>query len=78
VDKAFLREISDLLQDGREILIVGPADAKHALKSHLDSERPALAARVIGVRAMSRAGAGEIHDFAQQLFWHADRMTGRP
>ena len=75
VSATFLHQIGEALRDGREILILGPAEAKTALKAYLESHFPAVAAKVVGVEPMARASTAEIHALAERLFRHADRMT---
>jgi hypothetical protein len=71
---AFLHEIATGLENGQEILIAGPADAKFALKRYLETHAPLLAARVVGVEPMDSDEAGEIHEFAYAFFYRSDRI----
>lgn len=74
VDHALLAQTAAALQDAHAILIVGPNEARHALKTYLDDHQPALAKHVIGVEPMEPSGSGEIHAFAHPIFLRADRM----
>jgi hypothetical protein len=71
----FLKEISGGLRKAREILIVGPADAKIALKKYIDLNVPTLTDRIRGVETMGRADKAEIHDFAVLFFRQHDLMS---
>jgi hypothetical protein len=70
----FLREVTASLENAREILIVGPSDAKYALKNYIALNAPLLDERVIGVEPLGKCGPGELQTFASQFFRHADRM----
>ena len=72
---SFLHSVADAMGQAREILIVGPADAKNALRKFLDGQVPGLAARVLGVEAMDHASEGEIRAFAAQFFLRTDRIA---
>ena len=71
---AFLQQVTTALGQAREILIVGPSDAKSALDKHLKTHAPPLGARIIGVEPMGQAKQAELHAFASLFFRQADRM----
>jgi hypothetical protein len=70
----YLKDVATALQDARELLIVGPADAKHQLKNYLAANAPILAQRVVGVEPMDKCSAGDLQAFASLFFRQADRM----
>lgn len=72
----FLHRVSDQLTGAREILIMGPAQAKTALKSYLDSRAPLVAAKINGMKAMPRASTADILEAARPIFRRIDRMGG--
>ena len=74
VSTTFLHQIGEALRGSQQILILGPADAKNALKAYLEAHFPAVAAKVVGVEAMARASAAEIHAMAEPIFRRNDRM----
>ncbi len=74
LDRSFLEEIVRGIGDAREILIVGPAQAKQGLMKYLREHSPAVAARVVGVEAMGQASPEEIHALARRFFRATDRM----
>lgn len=70
----FLREVTTALRDAQEILIVGPADAKHQLDKYLAVNAPTVARRVIGVEPMDKCSPGDLQAFASLFFRQTDRM----
>lgn len=72
--EAFLRQTAQALQGAHRLLIAGPAQAKTALKSFLDTHEPQLAAKVIDVIAL--AHPGDFHAAVWPHFLRADRMAG--
>lgn len=70
----FLRRVTAALEGAEEILIVGPADAKHQLQRHLSVHAPLLARRVVGVEPMDKCSHGDLQAFASLFFRQADRM----
>jgi hypothetical protein len=75
VDTGFLQSISAAMEGSREVLLLGPADAKHALKSYLLRHRPQQAAHVMGIEPMDHAGDAEIIAAARRFFARADRIA---
>lgn len=74
VSTPYLQQIADRLSPEQEILIVGPGDAKFALKRHLQEKAPKLAARIVAVEPVERIDGGELHQFATRIFRRADLM----
>ena len=70
----FLEETVSAIKDAEEILIAGPAEAKHALKRHIAVHAPRLEAHIVGVATMADCGPAELKDFARRFFLRADRM----
>ena len=70
----FLEKVTAALGDAREVLIVGPAQAKHALKDHIALKAPLLDKRIVGVEPMDKCGLDELQAFASLFFRQADRM----
>jgi hypothetical protein len=75
VAPAFLKAVTEALATAQEILIVGPADAKTALKKYIDLQVPLVGKRIRGVEPMERASSEEIHDFATLYFRQRDLMS---
>lgn len=76
VSEKFLEEVVEALHDPAEILIAGPAQAKHVLKAYLAKKAPALSRRLVAVAALGECGDDELHDFARLFFHRIDRMRG--
>jgi hypothetical protein len=74
VPPAFLREVAGALGSAQEILIVGPADAKDALKKYIGLQIPLLAERIRGVEPMGRVDKEDIQAFAVLFFRRHDLM----
>jgi hypothetical protein len=70
----FLRDVAAALKDAPEILIVGPADAKHALKDYIAQNLPLLANRIVGVEPMDKCDRGDLQAFASLFFRQTDHM----
>ena len=75
VSTTFLHQVGEALRGSQQVLILGPADAKNALKAYLEAHFPAVAAKVVGVEAMARASAADVHAVAEPIFRRNDRMT---
>lgn len=71
----FLHQIGEALRGSQAILILGPAEAKTALKAYLQVHFPAVAAKVVAVEPMAHASAAEIHAMAERIFRRTDRIT---
>ena len=74
VSPEFLQRVTAALAGARRILIVGPADAKFALKHYISVHAPSLDEHIIGVEPMDKCGLGELQAFATLFFRQADRM----
>ncbi len=72
VAPGLLREVAGALSNAQEILIVGPADAKTALKKYIVLQLPLLAKRIIGMEPMGRAHMDDIHALAVRFFHRHD------
>ena len=78
LSEKFLEKVTEALHDPAEILIAGPAQAKHVLKAYLAKKAPALSQRIVAVAALNESGDDELHEFARLFFHHVDRMHGSP
>ena len=63
------------LAETKEILIVGPANAKRELEKHMKQHAKALAACIVGVESVDHPTDGEILRFARKYFKASDRMS---
>jgi hypothetical protein len=74
VDHDFLESISQAIGGAEEILILGPVEARSALKSFLERHDQQQAQRIVGIEAMDHSGVAEIAAFAQRFFNSIDRV----
>lgn len=70
----FLAQVATALKDAQELLIVGPANTKDALKDYIALNAPLLDRRVVGVEPMDKCGHGDLQAFASLFFRQTDRM----
>jgi len=70
----FLAQVTAALKYAQEILIVGPANTKHALKDYIARNAPLLDGRVVGVEPMDKCSHRDLQDFASLFFRQADLM----
>lgn len=74
----FLKAVVTALGEPEEILITGPADAKHALKHYIAEKHPGLDRRILGIETLARSHAQDLQAFAYRYFHAADRMRAAP
>jgi len=74
MDRIFLEKISHAIGGAEEILILGPVEARNALKSFLERHDQQQARRIAGVEAMDHSGVAEIAVFAQRFFNRIERV----
>lgn len=74
IPPTYLAEIVAAVRDAGEVLIVGPAYAKHALKRYIAERVPLLDRRIVGVEPMDKCGHADLQAFASLFFRQADRM----
>lgn len=73
-DDEFYSRVADSFGDAHEVLIVGPAQAKHEFLKYLEQHRLPLANRVKGVATADHPTDGQLLDLARRFFRAADRM----
>ncbi len=65
----FVHELASILEkDDARFLLVGPAQAKLRLKSHIDREHPRLSKKIVGVETMDKATIPQIVAFGRQFY----------
>ncbi len=72
----FHHDVAIATADAIEILVLGPASAKHELVKDWKAHDPHVAARVLGVETVDHPTDGQVVAFARRFFKAADRMTG--
>lgn len=70
MSEEFLEKVAEALRDPAEILIAGPAQAKHILKAYLAKKVPALSQRIVAIAALNESGDDELHELARLFFHH--------
>ena len=75
--REFMEDVSAGIGGAERILILGPGQARHELKSFLELHRPRQAGRVLGNEAMDHGSHAEIVSFARHFFARADRMAAQ-
>jgi stalled ribosome rescue protein Dom34 len=73
-DNEFFARVAQALDGEHEVLVMGPAQAKHEFVKYLQQHLPALAKRVIGVETADHPTDGQLLDHARRFFRAADRM----
>ena len=75
-DHHFYDEVCAALGDAREILIVGPGNAKLELKKDIDARHKTVAQRVVGVESADHPSNGELLAMARKYFKRVDALRG--
>jgi stalled ribosome rescue protein Dom34 len=73
-DQNFYHEVVEALKGAKEILVVGPANAKLNLIKHIHSHDKALTDKVIGVESVDHPTDAQLVAYARKYFVSADRM----
>jgi stalled ribosome rescue protein Dom34 len=74
-DQKFLHQVAASFADAKEVLITGPANAKHELMKHMGHHDPDVAKIVVGVEPLDHPTDGELIDYARRYFRKVDRTT---
>ena len=75
---AYFDEIAYAVADAHEILVTGPADAKHGFVQHVHAHHAALGARIVGVETLDHPSDAQLAAYARKFFTRADRLNGTP
>lgn len=73
-DKHFYHEVIEALKGAKEILIVGPANAKLNLVKHIHSHDQQFSDKVVGVETVDHPSDAQLIAYARKYFNAADRM----
>ncbi len=73
-DPAYFDRVANAIEETHEILIAGPANAKHELQHYIEKHRPQLAKKIVGVETVDHPTDGALTDHARRYFAAADRM----
>ena len=73
-DQDFLHRVAASLQGAKEILIVGPAQAKLQLVKHIHAHDAELVDKVVGIETVDHPTDGQLVAFARKYFLAKDKM----
>lgn len=77
-NRPFFALVAEALNGAKEVLIVGPAQAKDEFVKYLGNHLPQLAKKVIGVETADHPSDGQLLEHARRFFLAADRMLVQP
>jgi stalled ribosome rescue protein Dom34 len=73
-DQSFYHEVVEALKGAKEVLVVGPANAKLNLIKHIHSHDPQFSDKVVGVESVDHPSDAQLVAYARKYFVAADRM----
>ena len=73
-DKQYYHEVTEALKGAKEILIVGPADAKLNLVKHIHGHDQQFSDKVVGVETVDHPSDAQLIAYARKYFNATDRM----
>ncbi len=73
-DQHYYHEVVEALRGTKEILIVGPSNAKLSLIKHIHNHDHDLAANIIGVETVDHPSDAQLLAYARQYFKATDTM----
>lgn len=75
-DHVFYDEVALALGSAREVLIVGPGNAKTEFHRDLQGRHSAIATRVVGIESVDHPSDGELLAYAKKYFKRIDALRG--
>jgi len=76
-DQNFFSAVVEAIGSAGEVLITGPASAKHELVKHIERHPSQLRARVVGVETVDHPTDRELLAHARRFFLASDRMESQ-
>jgi len=73
-DASYYKSIAERLAPVKEILVVGPANAKTAFVKYLHKKDPSTAEKIVGVESVDHPTDGQLVHYAKAYFKQIDRM----
>ena len=67
-DHDFLKEVGETMDAAGEIVVIGPAEEKHALVKYLEKHQPGVARKVVKVEAADHLTDKELVAYAKRHF----------
>ena len=74
IDKDYFEGVIGALGGAKEILIMGPADAKKELSTYIDSHHKEMKEKIIGIEAADHMSDYKVIQHARKFFKREDRM----
>lgn len=75
-DRQFFDDIVGAIGDAREVLIVGPGQAKASFRKDLEKRHPKVAALVVGVETLDHPSIDDLLGYARTYFKRVDALKG--
>jgi stalled ribosome rescue protein Dom34 len=75
-DTHFFADVTEAIGDSREILIVGPAQAKDEFAVYLRKHSPEVAKHIVGIEPLDHPTDPQIAAFGRKYFRAKDRLLG--
>lgn len=76
-DERFLKDVAEVLDESRAIVIVGPGNAKLDLARYIQHHHPGMVEKLFGVDSLDHPTDREVVAYARKYFHAADRMHRR-
>ncbi|MBT9539687.1 translational machinery protein [Thiobacillus sp.] len=76
-DQHFYHEVVEAMSGAKEVLIVGPGQAKLELIKHIHAHDPKVADQVVGVETVDHPSDAQVVAFARKYFAAKDRMLSQ-
>ncbi len=75
-DVDFFEEITRLIGDVPEVLVLGPGLAKTAFERYVRAHHPSVADHIVGVETVDHPTTGQILKYSKQYFEGVDQLLG--
>lgn len=75
-DPKFFEAVAAALGDAREVLLVGPGQAKLTFRKEMERRHPDIARHIVGVESLDHPSNGELLAFARRYFKRYDALHG--
>jgi stalled ribosome rescue protein Dom34 len=75
-DHHFFDQVVEAIGSAREVLVVGPGEAKHSFKRYVSERHGDVAKRVVGVETADHPTDGELLAMARRSFKRIDGLLG--
>lgn len=76
-DAGYLKDVAGALADAKEILVLGPGNAKLELLRYLHRHAPSVEANIVGVETADHPTDAQVVAHARKYFATVDRMQAR-